>query len=264
MSGIESMNGDQRLHYSRQIRLPQVGEAGQRRLLNSRALIIGMGGLGSPAAMYLAAAGTGHLVISDFDRVELSNLQRQIVHRASDIGQAKALSASKTLRALNPDIEVTPVDWQFDEAELVEQIRRADVVLDCSDNFETRFAINDACVSAGTPLVSGAAIRFEGQITTFIPKIETSPCYRCLYRDEDARYETCAAEGVLAPVVGVIGSIQAVEAIKVLLGIGESLCGKLLLFDSQAMVFHSIKLSKDPACPVCSYRPTEKRSGSNP
>ncbi len=246
------MNQDQIAHYSRQIRLPQIGEAGQERLLNSRALIIGMGGLGSPTAMYLAAAGVGHLVFSDFDRVDASNLQRQIVHRTADIGEAKALSASRTLRALNPEIQLTPIDWEFDENELTEQVRLADVVVDCSDNFPTRFAVNQASVVARTPLVSGAAIRLEGQVTTFLPDRPDSPCYRCLYQEEGADYETCALEGILAPVVGVIGSLQAVEAIKVLLGLGETLCGRLMLLDSRSMVFHTVKLPKDPHCPVCS------------
>jgi adenylyltransferase/sulfurtransferase len=247
------MNKEQLSHYSRQIRLPQIGEQGQQHLLDSRALIIGMGGLGSPAAMYLAAAGVGRLVISDFDRVEPSNLQRQIVHRSVDIGEAKAESASRTLRALNPEVEVTPVDWQFDDKELVEQVRLSDVVLDCSDNFPTRFTVNEACVKEKTPLVSGAAIRMEGQATTFLHDGE-SPCYRCLYRDEGAEYETCAAEGILAPVVGVIGTIQAVEAIKVLVGTGETLNGRLLLFDSNAMEFQTVRLPRDPECPVCSGR----------
>lgn len=244
------MNKEQFSHYSRQIRLPQIGEQGQRRLLDSRVLIIGMGGLGSPAAMYLAAAGVGHVVISDFDRVEPSNLQRQIVHRAADIGQAKAESASRTLRALNPDITVTAIDWQFDDEELEEQARKSDVVLDCSDNFPTRFSVNEACVKTRTPLVSGAAIRMEGQATTFLPGRD-SPCYRCLYRDEGAEYETCAAEGILPPVVGMIGTIQALEAIKLITGAGKTLCGRLLLFDGNAMEFQTVTLPRDPECPVC-------------
>lgn len=245
------MNKQQRSRYSRQIRLPQIGLAGQQCLLDSRVLIIGVGGLGSPASMYLAAAGIGHLVISDFDRVESSNLQRQIVHRSTDIGEAKALSASRTIKALNPDVRVTAVDWQFDDDELEDQVRQADVVLDCSDNFPTRFALNQTCVKAAKPLVSGAAIRMEAQLTTFLSN-QTSPCYRCLYREEGGDYETCAAEGILAPVVGVIGTLQAVEAIKVLTGVGETLCGRLLLFDAVAMVFQTLKLPKDPGCPVCS------------
>lgn len=245
------MDKEQLSHYSRQIRLAQIGARGQQRLLDSRILIVGMGGLGSPAAMYLAAAGVGHLVISDFDRVEPSNLQRQIVHRAADIGEAKAGSASRTLRALNPEIEITAIDWQFDGQELEEQASKSDIVLDCSDNFPTRFSINEACVKTRTPLVSGAAIRMEGQATTFLPD-HNGPCYRCLYRDEDAEYETCAAEGILPPVVGVIGTIQALEAIKLITGAGKTLCGRLLLFDGNAMEFQTVRLPRDPACPVCS------------
>ena len=238
-------------HYSRQIRLPQVGLEGQRRLLASRALVVGMGGLGSPAAMYLAAAGVGHLAISDYDRVEPSNLQRQIVHRTADLGEPKALSARATLQTLNPDVQISALDWQLDEGELEEQVRAADVVLDCSDNFPTRFALNEACVRAGTSLVSGAAIRLEGQLSTFIPSRKDSPCYRCLYIEGGEMAETCSQEGILAPVVGVIGTLQAMEALKVLLGLGETLCGRLLLFDALELEWRTIRLRKNPKCPVC-------------
>ncbi len=237
--------------YSRQVRLPQVGPAGQETLLASRALIVGMGGLGSPAAMYLAAAGVGQLVISDYDRVEPSNLQRQIAHRTEDVGEPKALSAQATLHALNPDVKVTALDWQLEEAELEEQVRASDVVLDCSDNFPTRFALNETCVRTGTALVSGAAIRLEGQLSTFLPARPESPCYRCLYADGDEMAETCAQEGILAPVVGVIGTLQALEGIKVLLGMGDTLCGRLLLFDAMALEWRTIRLRKNPNCPVC-------------
>lgn len=253
MSETESkFSLDSSAHYSRQVRLHQVGRKGQQRLLASSALVVGMGGLGSPAAMYLAAAGVGHLVISDFDRVEPSNLQRQIVHRTADVGEPKAFSAQATLKALNPDVRVTALDWQLDEGELEEQVGAADVVLDCSDNFPTRFALNEACVRTGTPLVSGAAIRLEGQISTFMPAREDSPCYRCLYADGGEMAETCSQEGILAPVVGVIGTLQAVEAIKVLLDIGDTLCGRLLLFDAMELEWRTIRLRKNPNCPVCS------------
>ena len=242
---------DPEIHYSRQVRLPQVGEQGQRRLLASKALIVGMGGLGSPAAMYLAAAGVGHLVISDYDRVEPSNLQRQIAHRAADIGEPKAFSARATLEALNPDVRVVALDWQLDEAELEDEVRAADVVLDCSDNFPTRFALNKASVRTSTPLVVGAAIRMEGQLSTFVPAREDSPCYRCLYTGGGEMAETCSQEGVLAPLVGVIGTLQAVEAIKVLLGIGEILCGRLLLFDATELEWRTLRLRKNPNCRVC-------------
>jgi len=245
---------DPALRYSRQIRLQQIGEKGQRRLLESRALIVGMGGLGSPAAMYLAAAGVGEIIVSDFDRVEASNLQRQIVHRAADIGEPKALSAKATLEAINPDIRVTALDWQLDDEELVRQVSEADVVLDCSDNFPTRFALNEASVRTGTPLVSGAAIRMEGQLTTFIPEQQESPCYRCLYPGGGEMAEACAVEGVLPPVVGVIGTLQALEAMKVLVGFGETLCGRLLLFDGQTLEWQTLRLRRDPACPVCAGR----------
>jgi molybdopterin-synthase adenylyltransferase len=246
------LTDDQRLRYSRQMRLPQVGEAGQRRLLASRALIIGVGGLGSPAAMYLAAAGVGHLVLSDFDRVEVSNLQRQIVHRAADLGRLKTESAKDTLLALNPEVQVTAIDWELDGEALDHEVRRADVVLDCSDNFPTRFTVNAACVRARRPLVTAAAIRMEGQVTTVLPWITDAPCYRCLYRDDSQdSAETCAAEGVLAPVVGILGCIQATEAVKVLLGLGETLCGHLVLLDGSAMEWRKLRLRKDPHCPVC-------------
>ena len=237
--------------YSRQIRLSQMGEEGQKRLMEARVLIIGMGGLGSPASLYLASAGVGHLVISDFDRVELSNLQRQVIHKESSIDELKADSAKETLLGINSDIEITTIDWQLEGGELEEQVRLADVVLDCSDNFETRFAINDSCVATGTPLVSGAAIRFEGQLSVFMPSDPDSPCYRCLFGDEGFA-ETCAAEGVLSPVVGTIGVLQALEAVKVITGLGEPLVGRLLLFDGLAGSFSTIRLRKDPGCTSCS------------
>ncbi len=246
------LDDELRDYYSRQIKLPQLGERGQARLYRSRALIIGMGGLGSPVAMYLAAAGVGRITVSDFDRVEASNLQRQIVHRARDIGALKAHSARATLRELNPHADVTAVDWELDEAELDEHVSASDVVVDCSDNFATRFALNAACFRFATPLVSGAAIRFEGQVSTFLPGDPESPCYRCLYPDSDAAAESCPAEGILAPVVGIIGSIQALEAVKVLSGVGRTLSGRLLLVDALSMECHTIKLPKDSACPVCS------------
>ena len=238
--------------YSRHIQLPHVGEEGQQKLLDSRVLIIGMGGLGSPASMYLASAGIGCLVLSDFDRVDESNLQRQIVHTTDSIGNEKALSAQATLRRLNPGIEVIAIDWALDSQELKEQIDLADVVLDCTDNFESRFEINRFCVETQTPLVSGAAIRTDGQISTYLLNRADSPCYRCLYGEVSGSGESCAAEGILAPVVGVIGTIQAIEAIKIITGIGTTLCGRLLLFDGANLEFQSMKFKKDPRCPVCS------------
>ncbi|MGD8998879.1 MAG: molybdopterin-synthase adenylyltransferase MoeB [Granulosicoccaceae bacterium] len=246
------MNDDELLRYSRQIMLPQIGIEGQQRLADSRALIIGAGGLGSPAAMYLAAAGVGELVIVDDDVVELSNLQRQILHTAAAVGRAKVDSARDTLLALNPLIRVTPVGARLDDQALREQVGQADVVLDCSDNFATRFAVNTACVATRTALVSGAAIRFEGQLTVFQPGLPDSPCYRCLYSESSEDEELlCSENGVLAPVVGNIGTLQAVEAIKLLAGIGDSLCGRLLMFDALHMEWRSMRFRRDPDCPVC-------------
>ncbi len=245
------MNDDELLRYSRQILLPQVGIEGQDRLRASRALIVGLGGLGSPAGMYLAAAGVGTLAIADHDRVDLSNLQRQIAHRNADIGRAKVDSARDALLALNPGISIIVLDDQLNGELLDEQAALADVVLDCSDNFATRFAVNEACVRARTPLVSGAAIRLEGQVAVFRPDRPDSPCYRCLYKDAGELAETCTQTGVLAPLVGVIGSLQALEALKVLLDLGTTLTGRLLLFDAEHLEWRTLILRKDPECPVC-------------
>ncbi len=245
------MNDDELLRYSRQILLPQVGIEGQYRLRASRALIIGLGGLGSPAAMYLAAAGVGTLAIADHDRVDLSNLQRQIAHRSADIGRSKVDSARDALLALNPGTTIITFDTRLNGEHLTEQVALADVVLDCSDNFATRFAVNQACVRARTPLVSGAAIRLEGQVAVFRPDRPDSPCYRCLYKDETELGETCTQTGVLAPLVGVVGSIQALEALKVLLDLGTTLTGRLLLFDAELLEWRTLILRKDPECPVC-------------
>jgi adenylyltransferase/sulfurtransferase len=246
------MNDTQLLHYSRQILLPQVEIAGQQRLLQAKVLIVGLGGLGSPVAMYLAAAGVGHLVLADFDNVELSNLQRQIVHDTQQIGQAKSFSAQQTLKAINPEIKLTLINQPIEEANLTTDLDAVDIVVDCSDNFATRFAINAACVKTEIPLVSGAALRWHGQVTVFLPKLPTSPCYHCLYPEIEEVTETCSQNGLLAPLVGIIGSIQATQVIKVLLNIGESLCGKLLILEAHTMQWRTLKLFKDPACPVCS------------
>ncbi len=245
------MNDEQLLRYSRHILLPQIDAEGQLKLLNSRVLLIGLGGLGSPVAMYLATAGIGHLVISDFDTVELSNLQRQLLHGSRDIGRSKAESAADTLRILNPDVKLTVFKRRLENNLLHEQIQLADLVIDASDNFTTRYALNEACVKASTPLVSGAAIRMEGQVALFPNNKPDSPCYRCLYRDEEEMQESCSENGVLAPLVGVIGSLQAAEAIKALLGIGSTLDGRLLLVDLMNMEFRTVKLRQDPQCPVC-------------
>ncbi len=245
------MDDAQLLRYSRQILLPEVGIEGQERLHNAKILIIGIGGLGSPAAMYLAAAGVGHLILSDFDVVDLSNLQRQIVHHTDDIGKPKVESARETLLALNPLIQITPLYQQLDDAALLKQVDKVDIVLDCTDNLPTRFAINQACVKTQTPLVSGAAIRMEGQISVFRSDKPESPCYRCLYPSDEALVETCTQTGILAPVVGIIGSLQALEAMKVIMDVGETLTGWLLFMDTLHNEFQRIKLVKNPKCPVC-------------
>lgn len=238
--------------YSRQLILPQVDTHGQQTLLDSHVLVIGVGGLGSAAATYLAAAGVGRLTLVDRDRVELSNLQRQIAHRQRDIGRPKAESARDTLLALNPDIRVDAVNSRLDPTLLEQLVAAADVVLDCSDNFPTRYALNRACVAARKPLVAGAAIRLEGQLAVFRPG---GPCYQCLYREEGGEAsESCEQAGVLGPLVGVVGSLQALEATKLLLGLGQPLDGRLLLFDAESGRFRELKLKRDPHCPTCSSR----------
>lgn len=248
------MNDEQLLRYSRQIMLPDVDIDGQEKLLSARVLIIGLGGLGSPVAMYLAAAGVGHLVLADFDAVELTNLQRQIAHTTARIGMNKSASAAQALRELNPDVQIECIERLLDADNLAAQVERANVVLDCTDNFATRFAINAACVTAKVPLVSGAAIRLEGQVAVFDAREQSSPCYRCLY-EEDSDDLTCAANGVLAPLVGVVGSMQALEAIKLICGFGTNLAGRLLLLDARHSQWRELKLPKDPGCPVCAQRP---------
>ncbi len=245
------MTPEQRDRYDRQIRLPAITEDGQQTLLHSRALIIGMGGLGSPVAMYLAAAGVGHLVLSDFDIVERSNLQRQIIHTEKSIGQLKVDSARQFVQSLNPDIQVTTLAYELSDNDLVAQVQRADVVIDCTDNFPSRFALNRCCIQAAKPLVSGAAIRQEGQISTYDIRVKNSPCYQCLYPDMGIEGVTCSREGVLAPVVGIIGTMQAQEAINVLLG-RPALIGTLLLLDAQHLGWRRMSLPKNPTCPACS------------
>lgn len=259
MNEADELTDEQLLRYSRQIMLPQIGIEGQQRLRGSRVLIIGLGGLGSPVAMYLAAAGVGHLVLVDDDEVDLTNLQRQIVHRSADIGRPKVESAADALRALNPEVELTVIDRRLEGVELDEQVAAADAVVDGCDNFATRFAVNEACVRAAKPLVSGAAIRMEGQVAVFRADRMDGPCYRCLYRDEGELAQTCSENGVLAPLVGIIGSIQAMETIKILVGAGEDLDGRLLLLDGERMEWRTLKLRRDPACPVCNA--SQRRAG---
>jgi len=245
------MNDNQLLRYSRQIMLPSVDFEGQQTLLHARVLVIGLGGLGSPVAMYLAAAGIGTLALCDHDVVDLSNLQRQIIHDTKRIGVTKTQSATETLAALNPDTQIVALNHKLCGAALLEQVHLADVVVDASDNFATRFQLNEACVAENTPLVSGAAIRMEGQVSVFRNDRADSPCYRCLYRDEAEVAETCSENGVLAPIVGIIGSIQATETLKILLNIGQTLQGRLLVLDGAYMEWRTIRLKKDASCPVC-------------
>lgn len=237
--------------YARQILLPDFGLEGQHRLAQARVLILGLGGLGSPVALYLAAAGVGTLLLADPDRVDSSNLQRQILHGQADLHDTKTASAQRRLAALNPDTQVIAITERLDEARLHTLAAEVDLVVDASDNFPTRFAVNRACFTAGVPLVSGAAIRAEGQITAFSGR-RGGPCYQCLYPPEAADEEQgCAANGVLAPVVGIIGSLQACEAVKILAGMGQPLFGRLLLLDARAMQWRELRLKADPACPIC-------------
>jgi len=246
------MDDSQLLRYSRQILLPPIGIEGQQRLLDAQVLVIGLGGLGAPVATYLAASGVGRLTLVDHDRVELTNLQRQPIHTTNTLGLPKVESARRMIAALNPGVSVEVVARQLDDQELLDATRKTDVVVDCSDNFPTRFAVNRACVAAQTPLVSGAVVRFEGQVSVFRGDRPDAPCYACLYRDTGSdEGDLCSQFGVLAPLPGIIGSIQATEAIKVLLGLGDTLTGRVLALDAITMEFRSVRLRKDPACPVC-------------
>jgi len=245
------MNDEQLLRYSRQIMLPQVDIVGQQKLLDAKVLIVGAGGLGSPAAMYLAAAGIGQITIYDDDQVDLTNLQRQIAHGTSDIGLDKVISTLNAIKNINPGVEVRAHKARLQGCQLLEEVANADVVLDCSDNFATRFAINRACVAQHTALVSGAAIRFEGQLSVFTPGVNDSPCYNCLYQSDGEDLQNCARNGVIAPITGIIGSMQALEAMKLLMAIGQNLTGRLLLLDGLTMEWQTLRLKKNPACPTC-------------
>ena len=245
------MNDHELLRYSKQIMLPQIDVEGQQKIIDSTMLIIGMGGLGSPTALYLAAAGVGHLIIADFDQVELSNLQRQIIHRSADIGEDKVDSAKVKLLELNPNITVTVANEIMHSDNLASLIKDVDIVLDGTDNFESRFEINKACVECHKPLISAAVIRFEGQISVFKGYEVDQPCYQCLYSEQGDGRESCVENGVLAPVAGLVGTIQALQAIKVLLGLGEQLCGELLLIDGLDLSFRKVKIVKDSECPIC-------------
>ena len=245
------MNDHELLRYSKQIMLPQIDIVGQQKINDSKMLIIGVGGLGSPTALYLAATGVGHIVIADFDQVELSNLQRQIIHNTSDIGDDKVNSAKSKLLELNPDITVTVANEIMHSDNLASLIKDVDIVLDGTDNFESRFEINKACVECHKPLISAAVIRFEGQISVFKGYEVDQPCYQCLYSEQGDGRESCVENGVLAPVAGLVGTIQALQAIKVLLDLGEQLCGELLLIDGLDLSFRKVKIVKDSECPIC-------------
>ena len=246
------MNDDQLLRYARHILLDELGIEGQEKLLAAKVLVVGAGGLGSPTAMYLASAGIGHIILADHDTVEISNLQRQILHTTDRLGHFKAESGRQTMLALDPSIKVETRTLRMDQTSLDEEIRSVDLVVDCTDNFATRHAINRGCVMHQKPLVSGAAIRFEGQISVFDPRLPDAPCYHCLFPEaEDVEPVSCATTGVFAPLVGIIGSMQAAEAIKVLAGIGTPLAGRLLILDALDMQWHSVRIRRDPGCGVC-------------
>lgn len=240
------------LRYSRQIMLPEVDIAGQEALQASRVMIVGLGGLGSPVSLYLAAAGVGTLLLCDDDEVELSNLQRQIAHNKNAIGMNKAVSAAQTIQAINPHVKVDTQTRRLSQDELRSKIEELDLVLDCTDNFETRHMINRICWQSRTPLISGAAIRWEGQVAVFDANIAGSPCYSCLYPDQEGADLNCAENGVIAPLVGVIGTCQALEAVKLITGVGENLIGHVLYFDAKYMEWRKLTLTKRLNCPVCS------------
>jgi molybdopterin/thiamine biosynthesis adenylyltransferase len=250
------MNDQQLLRYSRHILLDEIGIEGQQAILQGRALVIGAGGLGSPAALYLASAGIGQLTIVDHDSVDLTNLQRQIAHTTERVGQPKAESARATLNAINPECRVTALVERMDDARLATLVAQHDVVLDCTDNFKTRHAVNRACVAHGVPLVSGAVIRFDGQLSVFDTRRgaerDAGPCYSCLFpQDQPFEDVACSTMGVFAPLVGVVGAMQAAEALKLVMGVGEPLAGRLLLLDGLRMEWNSISISRNEACPVC-------------
>jgi molybdopterin/thiamine biosynthesis adenylyltransferase len=246
------MTDEQLLRYSRHILLDELGIEGQQRLLAAHALVIGAGGLGSPVALYLGTAGVGRLTIVDHDTVDVTNLQRQIAHNLSRVGRPKAESARETIAAINPDVQVLPLVERADAARLDALVRDADVVIDCSDNFKTRHAVNAACVAHRKPLVSGAAIGFDGQISVYDTRSAEAPCYACLFPAEATFEEVqCATMGVFAPLVGIIGSVQAAEALKLLAGVGGSLAGRLQMLDARTMEWTEIRMHRSPACAVC-------------
>lgn len=245
------MNDDQLLRYSRQIMMPEFDIAGQGKLLDANVLIIGAGGLGCPVALYLAAAGVGSLTLCDHDQVDLSNLQRQIAHTTRDLGKDKVISLTESIHALNPDTHVNAITQKLEGNELSAHVEKATVVVECTDNFPSRFLLNTYCVQYQKPLVSGAATGFNGQVAVFNTTQE-SPCYNCLYSDVDEQQLSCSETGILSPITGVIGSLQATETIKIIAGIGKPLAGKLMVFDGMTMDVRTMGLAKDPECKTCS------------
>jgi len=246
------MDDSQLLRYSRHILLDEIGIEGQQKLLDARVLVIGAGGLGSPAALYLASAGVGHITLVDDDEVDLTNLQRQIAHTTERVGRKKAESAREAMAQINPAVDVLALVERVDDARLAALVQSADVVLDCTDNFKTRHAVNRACVQHRVPLVSGAVIRFDGQVSVFDPRSGENPCYSCLFPQDQAFEDVaCSTMGVFAPLVGVVGAMQAAEALKLIMGIGESLAGRLLLLDGLRMEWSSIRIARHDTCPVC-------------
>ncbi len=245
------LSDDELLRYSRQILMPKFDVAGQAALKSARVLVLGAGGLGCPVALYLGAAGVGQLTLVDDDDIELANLQRQIGFEQSELGESKAEALARRVQDINPLISVTALNQRLEGDELARRVAEASLVVDCCDNFQTRFAVNRACVAAKVPLVSGAAIRGEGQLSVFDPRNEQSPCYHCLYPEQGNEDLTCSEAGVIAPLVGMIGSAQAMEAIKVISGVGTPLVGRLLILDAWHMAWREMKLARDPECPVC-------------
>ncbi|RJG04521.1 HesA/MoeB/ThiF family protein [Noviherbaspirillum sedimenti] len=246
------MNDHQLLRYSRHILLDEIGIEGQEKILAAHALVIGAGGLGSPAALYLASAGIGAITLVDNDEVDLTNLQRQILHTTDRVGQPKVLSGKRTLQQINPEVRIAALAERVEGERLDALVCSATVVLDCSDNFITRHAINAACVAHKVPLVSGAAIRFDGQVSVFDPRGEDTPCYACLFPPQQEYEEIqCSTMGVFAPLVGIIGAMQAAEALKLVAGIGKALAGRLLMLDARSMEWTSIGIPRNPECPVC-------------
>lgn len=245
------MNDEQLLRYARHIMLPDIDIDGQEKLLAAKVLIIGLGGLGSPVSLYLAASGVGSLTLADFDQVDLSNLQRQIVHTTGSVGESKPESAKRLLHSINPEVDIRTINDRMSLDQLEQETELADVVVDCTDNFEVRFAINDACLRTRTLLVSGAAVRMEGQLMVVNPNDAGMPCYRCLYEDAGDAELNCATTGIAAPVVGTIGTLQALETLKLIVGIGDSLAGYLLTFDAKYMDWRKLKLPRNPDCKSC-------------